>query len=65
MVIGWGNPGISPAVSSVPSPSKTSILPTEYLNDPLNGMVVQADCIAFGNISAQQYKTVQQGDGIM
>jgi hypothetical protein len=71
-IIGCENPEAVPNVSNSPptslspspsfSPSKTPILPTEFLKDPLNGMVVQADVIVFGNISAQRYETVAQGD---
>jgi hypothetical protein len=39
-------------------PSKTPILPTEYLKDPLNGAVVKSDCIVSGNVTAQRYETV-------
>jgi hypothetical protein len=64
-IIGCENPEISPVASNSqsPSPSKTNILPTEYLKDPLNDMVVQADCIIYGNITTQRYEVVSVGQG--
>jgi hypothetical protein len=55
-------PSLSLTTSSI-SPSKTPVLPTEYLKDPLNGIVVKADCIVSGNITSQRLETVPQGSG--
>jgi hypothetical protein len=51
---------------TVPSPSampsKAPVLPTEYLKDPLNDLIVAADCIVSGNVTAQRYETVPQNN---
>lgn len=49
-------------VSIPPSPSKTPVFPTEFIKDPLNGLIVVSDCIVSGNVTAQIYEVVTHGN---
>jgi hypothetical protein len=61
--LGCINPQASSIIPIPPSSTNTHVLPTEFLKDSLNDLIVTSDSIVYGIVTSQRFETVAQGKG--